>query len=347
MMYKAEFEVQTVTPLFIAGADQDDISNEALRPPSLRGVMRWWYRTLLLAKTNSLETIKKYESDLFGSTNMKSPVSIIQGNFSDPNINSYRKQWSFDIDYLFFSFRQTQRPARSFYDVNTGFHLTLLAKEIEKLEHAISIFWAALNLGSIGSRARRGAGSLSPVKAEFKCYGPLTDTDMTINSNSYSDYQKYLSTNLKKVCDASQIGFKDFNKIAKVWVRNQTYDDWKKALLDGSKWLKDEREKLKFNYDHDQRPYLGMPRGDPRRGFSFPDPEYNRRASPFWLSVAKSNLPNRYFLRLVMLKSEFLPKFDGRFSFRGRTYNAMDYQKILSDIAGRLDSSGRWAGISW
>ena len=34
-------EVDTITPLFIAGADQRNIENEGLRAPSLRGAMRW------------------------------------------------------------------------------------------------------------------------------------------------------------------------------------------------------------------------------------------------------------------------------------------------------------------
>lgn len=338
-MHKAKFEVRTVTPLFIAGADQEDISNEALRPPSLRGVMRWWYRTLLLAKTNSL-TINEYESDLFGSTNMKSPISIIQENFSGSDI-AYSKQWSFDIDYLFFSFRKTRdRSERRFYDVDTTFNLTLFAKEEEKLKRAISIFWLALNLGSIGSRARRGAGSLSLIKAEFKSSEPL-NMDMIINSNSYSDYQNYLSTNLKKICNASQISFDRFNKIAEIWVKNQEFNDWKKALIEGSRWLKQEKDRLKNSYGSDQRPYLGMP----RKGFDIPNGNYKRRASPIWLAVAKSS-SNKYFLRMVILKSKFLPEFGGRFSFKKREYNAKNYQEILSDIVKGLSSSG-WAAIKW
>lgn len=338
-MHKAEFEVQTVTPLFIAGADQEDISNEALRPPSLRGVMRWWYRTLLLAKTNSLETIREYESNLFGSTNTKSPISIIQGNFSDPD--TYRP-FDIDIGYLFFSFRQTKdRSARRFYNVDTKFSLTFLAKEVEKLERAISIFWLALNLGSIGSRARRGAGSLSLIKAEFKCTKPLTSTDTINNSNDIKDYQKYLSMNLKKICDAQQISFDKFNKIAEIWVKNQEFDDWIKALKEGSRWLKQEKDRLKNLHGNDQRPYLGMP----RKGFSIPDGNYHRRASPIWLAAARGS-SNKYFLRVIILKSEFLPEFDGRFSSKGRTYNAKNYREILSGIVERLGSSG-WAAIKW
>ncbi|MCD6363255.1 MAG: type III-B CRISPR module RAMP protein Cmr1, partial [Synergistetes bacterium] len=46
-MHKVSLEVETVTPLFIAGADQRNIGNEGLRPPSLRGLLRWWFRAAL------------------------------------------------------------------------------------------------------------------------------------------------------------------------------------------------------------------------------------------------------------------------------------------------------------
>ena len=39
-MHSVTLEVETITPLFIAGADQRNIENEGLRAPSLRGLLR-------------------------------------------------------------------------------------------------------------------------------------------------------------------------------------------------------------------------------------------------------------------------------------------------------------------
>lgn len=44
-MQEATFDLQTVTPLFLAGADQTQA--EFLRAPSLRGAMRYWLRALV------------------------------------------------------------------------------------------------------------------------------------------------------------------------------------------------------------------------------------------------------------------------------------------------------------
>ena len=43
-MQEVTFDVQTVTPLFLAGADQ---ATAELRAPSFRGEMRYWLRALV------------------------------------------------------------------------------------------------------------------------------------------------------------------------------------------------------------------------------------------------------------------------------------------------------------
>jgi len=42
-MYSVSFELETITPLFMAGAD--GITPE-LRPPSFKGMMRFWWRAM-------------------------------------------------------------------------------------------------------------------------------------------------------------------------------------------------------------------------------------------------------------------------------------------------------------
>ncbi len=50
-MQEVTFNVQTITPLFLAGADQ---AAAELRAPSFRGIMRYWLRALVggLAETS-------------------------------------------------------------------------------------------------------------------------------------------------------------------------------------------------------------------------------------------------------------------------------------------------------
>ena len=54
--------LKTVTPLFLAGADG---RTPELRAPSIKGMMRFWWRAM---KVLSIEELRKEEGDLFGSS---------------------------------------------------------------------------------------------------------------------------------------------------------------------------------------------------------------------------------------------------------------------------------------
>ena len=57
--------VQTITPLFMAGADQ---GKAELRAPSFRGGMRYWLRALVGGLVPDLETLRAIETATFGAT---------------------------------------------------------------------------------------------------------------------------------------------------------------------------------------------------------------------------------------------------------------------------------------
>ncbi|MFH0988531.1 MAG: type III-B CRISPR module RAMP protein Cmr1 [bacterium] len=42
---KVTFKCEVITPMFLGGADPD---KPELRPPSIRGAMRWWFRTMIM-----------------------------------------------------------------------------------------------------------------------------------------------------------------------------------------------------------------------------------------------------------------------------------------------------------
>ncbi len=75
-MQEIIFTLRTVTPLFLAGADQ---SAAELRAPSFRGLMRYWHRALVggLVGTDDagLKKVSEAESTLFGTTDKGSAIS--------------------------------------------------------------------------------------------------------------------------------------------------------------------------------------------------------------------------------------------------------------------------------
>src|SRR5437660_10544722 len=81
-MQEVIFEVETITPLFLAGADQETAE---IRAPSFRGEMRYWLRALVSANAKNLETVMVAETKVFGSTDVSSMVGVrISQPDSDP-----------------------------------------------------------------------------------------------------------------------------------------------------------------------------------------------------------------------------------------------------------------------
>lgn len=64
-MITLEAHLRIVTPLFMAGANQQQAE---LRVASVKGVLRYWWRAIALGRLKSLDAVKTAEDQLFGST---------------------------------------------------------------------------------------------------------------------------------------------------------------------------------------------------------------------------------------------------------------------------------------
>ncbi len=61
-----KFECETVTPMFLAGADG---KTPELRPPSIKGAMRFWWRAM--NGHISIKELKEEEGEIFGGSGEK------------------------------------------------------------------------------------------------------------------------------------------------------------------------------------------------------------------------------------------------------------------------------------
>jgi len=69
-----ETELELVTPAFLAGPLQSAEDCD-LRPATLRGLLRWWWRTMHAAHVD-LDTLRALEAAVWGDTNQSGPVRI-------------------------------------------------------------------------------------------------------------------------------------------------------------------------------------------------------------------------------------------------------------------------------
>ncbi|MEM2001014.1 MAG: type III-B CRISPR module RAMP protein Cmr1 [Candidatus Methanomethylicaceae archaeon] len=155
--------LEVVTPLFLGGADQ---IHAELRPSALKALMRWWYRAARGVAD---------EGPLFGSTEQASkyrlrlrPKDLRESIlFDKANFSRYP-----GIQYFAFSLDSGSGPdrkQREFIPPGSTFQLELsflpFISEPEK-RGVFASLWFLIWLGGIGSRGRRGFGSVRVKEAE-------------------------------------------------------------------------------------------------------------------------------------------------------------------------------------
>jgi len=186
-MQEVMFTVQTITPLIMSGANQYILE---LRPPSLRGLMRYWQRTVV-GGGKSLDTVIQTETDIFGSTKQRSAINIRviapplrPTRNIDPNAKG--------MNYLLWpSAQKTGRTPRPFAEPSVTFQVKLSLPEKKDtepispiLEQAIGTLWLLTHFGGIGLRSRHCAGSvvvksITGMKPTwFSCDLPKTSRDL-------------------------------------------------------------------------------------------------------------------------------------------------------------------------
>ena len=153
-MEKISFECETITPMFLAGADGQ---TPELRAPSIKGALRFWWRAL--NGHLGLNKLKETEGELFGGTgDKKSNRSqlIIQVPF---------------VENLKIDHGGKPVPHKGFMTQNaieTGEHFKICLMFMDKNQRETfrSLFILTCVLGGFGKRVRRGMGSVKILKED-------------------------------------------------------------------------------------------------------------------------------------------------------------------------------------
>jgi len=216
------YDIQVITPIFGGGTEaavNDPVT--LIRPSSIRGHLRFWWRATRGANCATVEELRQRENEIWGSTDSPSRVciSVTVEEKDDPfecasykwdksmhrGEGGYRLKWSAPFDarnsslpYVLFSFQgrspDSDEPKDPSKMVKSArFKLTLYissdnSKDIKKdVEAAV---WAWVNFGGIGARSRRGCGALFCVMSDPK--------DLDLTPSSYQNFNEWLKRRISQ-----------------------------------------------------------------------------------------------------------------------------------------------------
>lgn len=220
-MQTIEAQYEIVTPMFIGGADKND--EPEIRPPSIKGALRFWWRALHWETclkeqgknpNKAFTALYQQEAELFGAAakdNMygqgkislkvkfdkgQSTLHVLKGQSIVPTLNSGqiyllgRGLYHFKNKFL----RDAISPEQTFKVIMK------LQDEVEA-ENVINALLAFGLLGGLGSRSRKGWGSIA-IRS-------LVHTDKDRNQHSIAvptdndSYKKCLSKIMGSMTETS------------------------------------------------------------------------------------------------------------------------------------------------
>ncbi|MCW5921261.1 MAG: type III-B CRISPR module RAMP protein Cmr1 [Saprospiraceae bacterium] len=240
------FNCRFITPAFLGGADPK--GTPELRAPSIKGALRFWWRAMngyLVKKENGNPTYQyllKEDEDIFGGiyqVMQKSPiiVRVVEKNMRyTKGGDIFRGGQIEGIEYLFYSLKHHKRDDLGF-DTESKFDIIFSCREENRdiLLKALASFWLLVNLGSLGTRARRCAGAFCIDSIEDKM-GILQDRISFFTETDETTID-FLKANFKKISELigskKPVLFKKYsllNQTSPAYLSNQTFSTWQDAV---------------------------------------------------------------------------------------------------------------------
>jgi|GEM_PF-1785523 len=317
-------KLEVVTPMFLAGADQ---SCSELRPPSFKALMRWWYRA---AKAD----LTPEEGLLFGTTDQASrfrlrltPDRIIRSTFERANFQSKQDQDNQGLLYLGFSLdakSQGGQRKRSSIDPGSTFCLELSLPHSQSAAERslLASLWLLIWLGGVGSRSRRGFGSLCFTDADPLNEAGLPPKEKRLQLRFQGNFQHlpdFLQENLRVAIDwigSAQTGntLPAFTTLgrhnSRLFLWKKPFPTWEGALDNAGKMLMDYRRR-KHDYEQIKKFLL--------------DPSY----SPTAVERAAFGLPILFYFTSV--ERQKLPSLiEKKFTRQGKSISRDEAERIAS-----------------
>ena len=336
---KAKFEV--VTPCFLGGANHEEEAE--LRLPSIKGALRFWWRAWNYARiakkknNDIIASLREKEGKLFGTSDPgkdQGQSSLIMclsaGSQNLPEIGKNEilldencNAVGIGARYLGYGVMnikgKLERPCltkRKDFFYPFEFTLQIGAKEQEHLEDVLPALKLLGLLGGLGSKSRKGYGSLNLM--ELKVSG----VDTWQKPANENQYKNQLSDLLKPTLDYGKepeiSAFYFQTRICLTKFKHQTSME---VINSYGREMQDYRRGKKG------KEVFGLPLGkvSPRK--------YDRRASPLVFHVQK--IGDEFVGVALLLRSQFLPS-EEMIKAGKDTVSTKPAWKVLTDFLDRI-----------
>ncbi|MFY9825292.1 MAG: type III-B CRISPR module RAMP protein Cmr1 [Thermoanaerobaculia bacterium] len=273
-MERETFQVELVTPCFLAGAE----GSTEWRAASIRGQLRWWFRAVAGGCwKGDLGRVRREEARIFGSTERKSLIQVqALGDLEtskapfERQCNAARlaKLWgderaetvrrlkvmrddrevsSNPIHYLAFGpivFRDRQLIVRPYLPAKSQVAFKLLwgagVVEEETRKAFIKALWAWLNLGGVGAKSRKGFGALQCTVPNSMYRGPGTREEFLTQAK----------TLLREARESvERPAWTHFSSRSRILLGARTAGSWEEAMESLGAWLIGFRRRYGFPGD--------------------------------------------------------------------------------------------------
>lgn len=226
MRWEATYKI--TTPMFLAGAEQE--KTPELRPPSFKGLLRFWFRAIALPKVGNWKEVQKLERELFGSTDQQSSF-LLDLNVENINISDESLENKHGLIYLGHGLINHRGQLKRQYLKSGGlFTLRLLLKKRKESEEAklfLPLTLKALGLfGGAGARSRRGFGSLSLLSLSLDGQ-KIWKTPTNVEELAESQRELLSALGLKTGKESELPDYTAFSNQTQIWIGktgNQTID---------------------------------------------------------------------------------------------------------------------------
>lgn len=336
---------KVITPMFSAGANGQ---RAELRPPSVKGVLRFWWRATQVGL--GLKQLQEKEGEIFGSArekeNKKSSFSLAIKTFGLDRFRSFDplpghkypvKNFPANIlEYLAYGTcewsRQEKRNVftREYIKPDCTFELVLRIWEEKNRAEIFKALQAFYLFGGLGSKTRNGFGGLEVISAsaegeqEVKALSSLTPDDV-----------------FKGLCSFNgDPSFPAFSKHARLFKTKKQFPTWDACLAELGLAYRNARLSLEKLHNYSRRRYIGAPIVVNKQQESHLD----RHAKPYFLRVYKQS--NGYTGYILYLPADYLPRsYCDRLGIAQGKYKELNWQQENNNFTSACkDLNGQLAG---